>query len=76
MTFSMTLRTALLRLPAFSSVLTTGRLPTVPWTRVLLSSLWLILRSPFLNCTALARSIRCGKSSAHSCGGTYGHLVW
>ena len=33
-------------------------------------------RPPVLrNCTALARSIRCGKSRFHSCGGTYGHLV-
>ena len=26
-------------------------------------------------CTALARSIRCGKSTFHGCGGTYGHFV-
>ena len=31
--------------------------------------------SPFLKRYALARSIRCGKSTAHSCGGRYGHLV-
>ena len=33
-------------------------------------SMWLSLRSPFLNCTAFARSITCGKSRFHSCGGT------
>ena len=31
--------------------------------------------SPFLYRIALARSIRCGKSTCHGCGGTYGHLV-
>ena len=33
------------------------------------------LTSPFSNLNAFARSIRCGKSMFHGCGGTYGHLV-
>ena len=31
--------------------------------------------SPARNFTAFARSIRCGKSTFHGCGGTYGHFV-
>jgi len=31
--------------------------------------------SPFLNFTALARSMTCGKSTFQGCGGTYGHFV-
>src|SRR3954463_16481674 len=30
---------------------------------------------PFLNLIALARSMTCGKSTFHGCGGTYGHFV-
>ena len=31
--------------------------------------------TPWRNLIALARSMTCGKSTFHGCGGTYGHFV-
>src|SRR3954447_22910086 len=53
---------------------TTGMEASLPTASVLVSILSRSIVSPFLNLTALARSITCGKSTFHGWGGTYGHL--
>jgi hypothetical protein len=74
-TLSITLRAASILLTAFTTCTTTGIDASLPIASVLDSSLSRKPTPPFLNFTALARSIRCGKSTFQSCGGTYGHLV-
>src|SRR5213594_3767620 len=54
---------------------TTGMAASLPMASVAESSRSRSFTSPFLNLTALARSIRCGKSTFQGCGGTYGHFV-
>ena len=54
---------------------TTGMPAKLPCTSVDARNRSPALTAPFLNLIALARSIRCGKSRFHGCGGVYGHLV-
>jgi len=69
------LRPKSLRLTAFTTLETTG-MPAIEPTRSVEDSTLSRSRVPPLRKrTALARSIRCGKSMFQGCGGTYGHLV-
>ncbi len=69
------LRPLVLRLVALTACTTTG----IPAKRPTLSLALRIRSRRLAPClrkrAALARSIRCGKSTFHSCGGTYGHLL-
>ena len=76
MVFSSSWRAAGLRLAALTTCTTTGIEASLPTARVL-DRIFADSGTPSRsNATALARSIRCGKSTFHGCGGVYGHLVW
>ncbi|MCY1371518.1 hypothetical protein D9M69_586680 [compost metagenome] len=74
-TLSMTLRMVLVLFTALATCTTTGMPANWPCTSVEARKRSASLTSPFLNLMALARSMVCGKSRFHSCGGVYGHLV-
>jgi len=73
--FSISERAAELRLTALTTCATTGIAASLPIASVEESSRSRSRTSPFLNFTALARSMTCGKSTFQGCGGTYGHFV-
>ena len=54
---------------------TTGIPAMFPTASVAARSFSRAVSSPERARNALARSIRCGKSTFHGCGGTYGHFV-
>src|SRR6185436_18024172 len=62
-------------LAQFTAFTTTGIVASFPSLSVLVSSRSRNVVSPLSNLIALPRSIRCGKSTFHGCGGTYGHFV-
>jgi hypothetical protein len=68
-------RPALVPFTAFTISATTGMPAMLPRPRVFESSLSRKLCSPLRCWWCFARSIRCGKSTFHGCGGTYGHFV-
>src|SRR5512147_2218990 len=68
-------RTGRVLFTALTACVTIGIPANMPSLSVDVRNLSLALAPWFLKCTALARSIRCGKSRFHGCGGTYGHLV-
>ena len=70
-----TLRIGFVRFAAFTAWTTIGMPASWPCTSVEASSFAPAPTSPLPKRIALARSIRCGKSTFHGCGGTYGHLV-
>jgi len=72
---SIRLRANFVLLIAFTVCTTIGMPANWPCTSVLARNFSPPLTPPFLNLMALARSIRCGKSRFHACGGVYGHLV-
>jgi hypothetical protein len=72
---SITARAGRVRLTALATCTTTGMPAKDPCKSVEASSFSLSFTPPFLNLMAFARSMVCGKSRFHSCGGTYGHLV-
>jgi len=74
-TVSMTLRADGVALALLTIFTTTGIVASRPTRSVLVSTRSRNVVSPFVNFTAFARSIRCGKSTFHACGGTYGHFV-
>ena len=62
-------------LNALTASTITGMPAMLPTASVALSNLSRQRVAPLRFLTALARSIRWGKSTFHGCGGTYGHLV-
>ena len=74
-TLSITLRMALVLFTALATCTTMGMPANWPCTSVEARNCSAAPTSPFLNLMALARSMVCGKSRFHSCGGVYGHLV-
>ena len=54
---------------------TTGIVASLPTRSVLVRSLSRNRELSVSEPTAFARSMTCGKSTFHGCGGTYGHLV-
>ncbi len=73
--FSIAARAGAVRFTAFTACVTIGMPANRPTLSVDVRNLSLAVAPCFLKCTALARSIRCGKSRFHWCGGTYGHLL-
>ena len=67
---SICLRANFVLLIALTACTTIGMPANWPCTSVLARNFSLPLTSPLRNLIALARSIRCGKSRFHSCGGT------
>src|SRR6185295_1802205 len=70
-----TLRTTGSLFALFTACTTTGIVASLPTASVLVSRRSRVDTGRSLNRCALARSIRCGKSTFHGCGGTYGHFV-
>jgi hypothetical protein len=75
MTLSISVRTAGVALALLTISTTTGIVASRPTRSVFVSQRSRQPDFPCLNAVALARSIRCGKSTFHGCGGTYGHFV-
>ena len=73
--FSITPRIGADLLAAFTICTTTGIVASLPTASVDVSTRSRSVKSPFRCLTAFARSMTCGKSTFHGCGGTYGHLV-
>ena len=73
--FSISFRAEGIVFALFTNSTTTGIVASLPIRSVPVRSLSRNDTSPSRNLTAFARSIRCGKSTFHGCGGTYGHFV-
>ena len=74
-TCSIAARAGLVWFTALATCTTIGMPANWPCTSVDERNFSPKLTPPLLNLMALARSMVCGKSTFHSCGGTYGHLV-
>ena len=68
-------RASLVLFTAFTVWVTIGMPAKLPSESVFDKNLSRKCTSPFSNLTALARSIKCGKSTFQEWGGVYGHLV-
>ena len=74
-TFSIAARAGLVRFTALIVEVTIGMPANIPTLSVEVRNLSVAFAPWLRKWTALARSIRCGKSRFHGCGGTYGHFV-
>ena len=72
---SIAARAGLVWFTALATCTTIGMPANWPCTSVDARNFSLKATPPLLNLMALARSMVCGKSTFHSCGGTYGHFV-
>jgi hypothetical protein len=72
---SIAVRAGAVRFTAFTTCVTIGIPAKRPTLSVDVRNRSVALAPFCLKWTAFARSIRCGKSRFHGCGGTYGHFV-
>src|SRR5882762_756670 len=72
--FSVTTRAGRVRFTVFTTLVTIGIPANLPTLSVDVMNRSAALAPCALKFAALPRSIKCGKSTFHGCGGTYGHL--